>query len=82
MFLLQIDLDEMGVVIDLLERCAGLVVVAVDDLLDGHLGHGVDELGVKVALIARIGLLGAEFELAEGLGVGNGFVDRGVDRRE
>ena len=77
----QIELNEMRVLIDPLERRVGLIVFAISDLFDGHLGHGVDELRVKVALISRACLLGAGFELAEGLGVGNAFIDSGVDRR-
>ena len=77
----EVELDELSVAVDLLEGGGGVVVVAVGDLLDGHLGHGVDQLRVKVALIAGVGLLGAEFELGEGLGVGKGFVEVcGVDR--
>ena len=71
----QVGLDELSVPTDLLERGGGAVVVSVGDLLDGHLGHGVDQLYVKVALIAGIGLLGAEFELGECGGVGKGFVE-------
>ena len=71
----EIHVDELGVVLDLLEGGAGLVDVAVEHLLAGDLGHGVDELGVEEALVARAGLLGAEFELGQGLGVGKIFVD-------
>jgi hypothetical protein len=41
----------------------------------------VDKLGVEVTLVARIGLLGAKLHLAEGFGVGNSFIDSGVDAR-
>ena len=65
---------------------SGLIIVAVHDLLDGHLDHGVDEFGVEVALVAGVGLLGLQFHLAQCLCVGNGFVDgcvkRGSEREE
>jgi hypothetical protein len=73
----EAEMDELRVVLDLFEGGAGLVDVAVEQLFAGDLGHGVDELGVEEALVAGTGLLGAEFELAEGLGVGEGFVDGG-----
>ena len=73
----EAEMDELRVVLDLFEGGAGLVDVAVEELFAGDLGHGVDELGVEEALVAGTGLLGAEFELAEGLGVGEGFVDGG-----
>jgi len=79
--LLQVHLDEIGIMIDLFERSVGLIVVAIDDLFDGQFSHGVDEFRVEVALIARVGLLGAEFELAEGLGVWDSFVDSSVKQR-
>src|SRR6185437_6655208 len=78
--LFQIDLDEMSVTVDLLQRSAGLIVVAVSHLFHRQLRHGVDELGIKIALIARIGLLSALFELVEGLGVGKRFVDGSMNR--
>jgi hypothetical protein len=41
----------------------------------------VDELRVEEALVARAGLLGAKFELGQGLSVGKIFIDGGgVDR--
>ena len=73
----EIHVDELRVVVDLLERGAGLVDVAVEHLPACDLGHGVDELGVEEALVARAGLLGAKFELGQGLGVGKIFVDGG-----
>jgi hypothetical protein len=79
--LLEIHLDEMSVSINLLERCACLIVVAVDHLLDSDLGHCVDELGVKITLIARVRLLRAQLELAERLRIRSGFVNRSVYSR-
>jgi hypothetical protein len=77
----EVDVDEVGEVVDLFERGGGLFVVAVGDLLAGLLGHGVNELGVEVALLAGVGLAGAEFELGEELGAGfvgwRGRVGRG-----
>ncbi len=60
--------DELRVVVDLLERGAGLVDVAVEHLLAGDFGHGVDELGVEEALFARAGLLGADVRAERGPG--------------
>jgi len=75
------DVDELRVVVDLLERGGGLVEVAIHHLFAGDLGHGVDELGVEEALVARACLLGAQFELGQGLSIGKIFVDvGGVDR--
>jgi hypothetical protein len=77
----HIHVDELRVLVDLPEGCAGLVDVAVEHLPAGHLGHGVDELCVEEALVARTGLLGAEFELGQGLCIRNIFiVAGGVDR--
>ena len=73
----EAEVDELRVVFDPFEGCGGCFGVAVCDLFGGHFGHGVDQLGVEEALVAGTGLLGAEFELAEGLGVGEGFVDGG-----
>jgi hypothetical protein len=66
----EIDMDELGVVIDLFEGGVGLVGVTVEHLLAGDLGHGVDELGVEEALVTGAGLLGTKLELRERLGVG------------
>jgi hypothetical protein len=71
----KIEVDQLRIVLDLLQGCAGLVDVAIEHLLAGYLGHGVDQLRVKEALVARIGLLSAEFKLAESLGVREIFVD-------
>jgi hypothetical protein len=71
----HVHVDELGVVIDLLQGLTGLVDVAVEHLLAGDLGHGVDELGIEEALIARTCLLGAQFELGESLGVGKSGVE-------
>jgi hypothetical protein len=66
----EIDVNELGVVVDLLEGGVGLVDVSVEHLLAGDLGHGVDEFGVEEALVTGAGLLSAKFELGECLGVG------------
>ena len=73
----EIHADELRVVIDFLKGVTGLVDVAVEHLLAGNFGHRVDELGVEVALVAGAGLLGSDFELGQGLGVGKIVVDRG-----
>ena len=69
--------DEVGVVVDALEGGVGLVGVACEHLLTGELGHGVDELCIEEALFARAGLLGADFQLMDGFGGGEGLVDAG-----
>jgi hypothetical protein len=66
----EADVDELGVLADLLEGGAGLVDIAVEHLSAGDLGHGVDQLRVEEALIARACLLGADLQLREGLRVG------------
>jgi hypothetical protein len=71
----EAHVDELGVVIDFFEGGTGLVDVTADHLLAGDLGHCVDELSVEEALISWTGLLSAEFELSEGLGIGKIFVD-------
>ena len=71
----EVHVDELRVVVDLLQGGAGLVDVAVEHLFASELGHGVDEFGVEEALVARTGLLGAEFELGESFGAGKIFVD-------
>ena len=73
----EIHVDQLRVVVDLLKSVTGLVDVAVEHLLAGNLGHGVDELGVEKALVAGAGLLGSKFELGEGLGVGEIVVNGG-----
>ena len=52
----EVDVDEVGVLIDRLRVAAALFGVAGGDLLAGLLGHGVDELGVEEALFAGFGL--------------------------
>jgi hypothetical protein len=76
----EIHVDQLRVVVDLLKSVTGLVNVAVQHLLSSNLGHGVDELGVEEALVAGAGLLGSNFELGQGLGVGKIAVDRGGGR--
>jgi len=63
----EAELDELGVVLDLLEGRAGAVGITVEHLLAGDFGHGRDELGVEEALFARIGLQGALLKLIDGL---------------
>jgi hypothetical protein len=70
----------LGVAVDLLEGGIGLVYITVEHLLAGDLGHGVDEFGVEEALVSGAGLLGAQLELGEGLGVGKNFVVAGGER--
>jgi len=65
----HIHVNQLGVVIDLLEGGTGLVDVAVEHLAAGDLGHGIDELCIEEALVARTSLLGALLQLGEGLGV-------------
>jgi hypothetical protein len=83
----EIHVDELRVVVDLLEGGAGLVDVTIKHLLAGDLGHGVDELCVEEALVARACLLGTKFELSEHLGAGEivvvgGGVDRSAERKK
>jgi hypothetical protein len=73
--LFQAGLNKPGIAIDLFECRSGLIVVSVGDLPDGHLGHRMDQLRVEKTLVARIGLLSAQLKLAQGLSVGNTFVD-------
>jgi len=73
----EIHVDQLRVVVDFLKGVTGLVDFAVEHLSSGNLGHGVDELGVEEALVAWAGLLGSEFELGEGLGVGKVVVHGG-----
>ena len=49
----QIHMDKVGVAIDLLESVGGLIGISVGEFLAGFGGHGVDELGVEEALLAR-----------------------------
>ena len=78
----KVGLDDLGVIVDFFEGSICAVIVSVGDLLDGHDGHGMDELGVEIALVARIGLPGLNFHLGERLGVRDGVIRRcGVDRR-
>src|ERR1035437_1237942 len=62
----EIEVDQVGVAIDLLEGGGGLFGFAVGDLLAGFYGHPVDEFGVEVALLAGARLTGAQLELGEG----------------
>jgi hypothetical protein len=73
----EIHVDQLRVVVDFLKGVTGLVDFAVEHLSSGNLGHGVDELGVEEALVAGASLLGSEFELGEGLGVGKVVVHGG-----
>jgi len=61
------EVDELGVVLDALERGAGVVRVTREHLLSSDLGDGMNEFGVKEALFARTGLLCAELELRQRL---------------
>ncbi len=73
----EIHVDQLRVVVDFLKGVTGLVDVAVEHLAAGNFGHGVDELGVEEALVAGAGLLSFDFELGQGLGVGEIAVDGG-----
>jgi hypothetical protein len=61
----EVHVNELRVVVDFLQRDAGLFDVAVEHLLSCDLRHSVNEFGIEEALVARTGLLGAEFELGE-----------------
>ncbi len=53
-------MNELSVVFDLLEGGAGFFRLTVENLFACNLCHGVHELGVKEALLARAGLLGTK----------------------
>ena len=76
----EVDVDEVGVTVDLGEGVGGLFCVTVGDLSASLPGHGVDELGIEEALLAGIGLAGAQLKLGECVGAGNGFVSGGAGR--
>ena len=69
----EIELNEVRVLVDLPERRRGVVGVVGGDLRGGLLGEAVDQLGVEKALLAWLGVGGAEFEPGEGLGSGDGL---------
>jgi hypothetical protein len=73
----EVHVDEKRVGVDLLEGGGRLIDVAVEHLFARDLGHDVDEFGIEEALIAGIGLLGAQLELHEGLGIGKIVVNGG-----
>ena len=78
-------LNELRVLVDLPERRRGVVRIVGGELRGGLLGEAVDQLGVEEALLAWLGVGGAEFELGEGFGSGDGVVcggARGQDEEE
>jgi hypothetical protein len=71
----EVQVDEVGVVLDLFQGGAGFVGFALKDLFARNFRHGVDQFGVEEALVAWVGLLGADFQLSDCLRVGDVVVD-------
>jgi hypothetical protein len=74
----EVALNELRVLVDLPERRSGVVRIVGGELGGGLLGEAVDQLGVEEALLAWLGMGGAEFELGESLRSGDGFVGGGA----
>src|ERR1039458_2252363 len=74
----EVEVDEGNEVVDLPEGHCGMVGVVGGELGSGLCGQIMNQLGIEEALLAWFGMGGAQFELGEGLGSGDGFVCGGA----